>query len=50
MLGTAFFVAWKIVRWALTIVGLAAVALAIMLAAPESSGPIWDFVRDVDVL
>ena len=39
MLGTAFFFACKILLWALTIVGLAAVALGVMLAAPLKGMP-----------
>ena len=48
MLGTAFFVACRILRWALTIVGLAAVALGIMLAAPLKGMPELESISRTD--
>ena len=48
MLGTAFVVAYKILRWALTIVGLAAVALGVMLAAPLKGMPELESISRTD--
>src|SRR5262249_19431383 len=48
MLGTAFFFAYKILLWALTIVGLAAVALGVMLAAPLKGMPELESISRTD--
>jgi alpha-beta hydrolase superfamily lysophospholipase len=48
MLGTAFFFACKIFRWALTIVGLAAVALGVMLATPLKGVPVLESISRTD--
>lgn len=48
MLGTAVFFAYKILRWALTIVGLAAVALGVMLAAPLKGMPELESISRTD--
>jgi alpha-beta hydrolase superfamily lysophospholipase len=44
MLGAAFFFAYNTLLWALTIVGLAAAALAVMLAAPLEAIPMLESV------
>jgi alpha-beta hydrolase superfamily lysophospholipase len=48
MLGTAFFFAYKILLWALTIIGLAAVALGVMLAAPLKGMPMLESISRTD--
>ena len=48
MLGTAFFFAYEILLRALTIVGLAAVALGVMLAAPLKGMPVLESISRTD--
>jgi len=48
MLGTAVFFAYKILRWALTIVGLTAVALGVMSAAPLKGMPELESISRTD--
>src|SRR5262245_49780698 len=48
MQGTAFFFAYKIFLWALTIVGLAEVALGVMLAAPLKEMPVLESISRTD--
>src|SRR5579871_2112201 len=44
MLGTAFFFTYKALLWALTVVGLAAIALAIMLVTPLKGIPMLESI------
>ena len=48
MLRTAFFSAYKILLWAFAIVGLAAAALGVMLAAPLKGLPVLESISQTD--
>jgi alpha-beta hydrolase superfamily lysophospholipase len=48
MLGTVFFFAYKILLWAFAIVGLVAVAIGVMLAAPLKEMPVLESISRTD--